>query len=182
MATVIDIIKGISQAVANAYDGAHDERFASDGESRSAGLQREKGDLHIDARVMDGFNIKFHGDHLSIHYHGGCRLKDTHNRNKFESEINQHLADVAKYLKKEYKKITDNTLTLTKEADSEILVQYISRIRCDVQASQMYKIGGMDGVVDAREPSSEERLDDTFKKWLKLGKGMQPSLKKRNGG
>ena len=35
----------------------------------------------------------------------------------------------------------------------------------------MYKIGGMKGVLDAKEPSSEERLDDAIKNWLKLGKG-----------
>ena len=171
MATVMDIIQGIQQAAANAYDGAHDERAASDGESRTAGLKTEQGDMNLEARVMDGFNVRFHGDRLSVHYHGGCRLKDTHNRNAFEGEINQHIADVVKYLKKEYKKITGNTLTLTKEGDSDILVQYISRIRCDVQASCMYKIGGMNETLDANEPPSEERLDDAIKNWLKLGKG-----------
>ncbi len=171
MATVMDIIQGISQAAANAYDGAHDERFASDGESRSAGLKREKGDLNIEARVMDAFNVKFYGNRLCVEYHGGCKLKDTHARNKFESDINQQIADITKYLKKEYKKITDNTLSLTKDGDSDILVQYISRVRCDVQAKQFYKVGGLDGVVDSREPDSEDRLDDAIKKWLKLGKG-----------
>ena len=170
MATVMDIIQGIQQAAANAYDGAHDERASADGEVRTAGLKREKGDMNLEARVMDGFNVRFHGDRLSIHYHGGCRLKDTHNRNEFENEINQHVADVVKYLKKEYKKVTGNTLTLTKEGDSDIMVQYISRIRCDVQATQMYKVGGMKGVVGA-EDSSEDRLDDAIKNWLKLGKG-----------
>jgi len=167
----MDIIKGISQAAANAYDGAHDARAASDGEARTAGLKREQGDMNIEARVMDAFNVKFHGDRLSVHYHGGCQLKETHDRNNFESGINQHIADVVKYLKKEYKKITGNTLTLTKEGDSEILVQYISRVRCDVQASCMYKIGGMKDVLDANEPASEDRLNDAVKNWLKLGKG-----------
>ena len=32
MATTLEIIQGISQAAANAYDGAHDERFVPDGE------------------------------------------------------------------------------------------------------------------------------------------------------
>ena len=171
MATVMDIIQGISQASANAYDGAHDERFASDGESRSAGLKREKGDLNIEARVMDAFNVKFYGNRLCVEYHGGCKLKDTHARNKFENDINQQIADITKYLKKEYKKITGNTLSLTKDGDSDILVQYISRVRCDVQAKQFYKIGGMGDTIDSREPDSEDRLDDAIKKWLKLGKG-----------
>ena len=53
MATVLDIINGISQAAANSYDGAHDERMAADGEARTAGLKREKGDMNLEARVMD---------------------------------------------------------------------------------------------------------------------------------
>jgi len=171
MATVMDIIQGISQASANAYDGAHDERAASDGESRTAGLKREKGDMNLEARVMDGFNVKFYGGRLCVEYHSGCKLKDTHKRAAFENEVNQHIADITKYLKKEYKKITGNTLSLTKDGDSDILVQYISRVRCDVQAKQFYKIGGMGDTLDSQEPPSEDRLDDAIKNWLKLGKG-----------
>ena len=166
----MDIIQGISQATANAYDGAHDERIAPDGESRTAGLKREKGDLNLEARVMDGFNVKYYGNRLCVEYHGGCKLKDTHNRNAFESDIEQHLADIAKYLKSEYKKITSNTLSLTKDGESSILVQYISRVRCDVQAKQFYKIGGLDGVVDSRTADSEDRLSDAIKSWISLGK------------
>ncbi len=34
MATTLEIIRGISQAAANAYDGAHSESYSSDGEIR----------------------------------------------------------------------------------------------------------------------------------------------------
>ena len=43
MATVYDIVKGINQAAANAYDGAHDARFRVDGQDDPIGLKREKG-------------------------------------------------------------------------------------------------------------------------------------------
>ena len=52
MATVLDIVRGISQAAANAYDGSHDERYNSDGEARKVGLKREEGDPILDWRVM----------------------------------------------------------------------------------------------------------------------------------
>ena len=39
MATVYEIVQALSQAAANAYDGAHD----ADGEAIKAGLQREEG-------------------------------------------------------------------------------------------------------------------------------------------
>ena len=38
MATVLDIVRGISQALANNYDGPHVEEYSSDGEARKAGL------------------------------------------------------------------------------------------------------------------------------------------------
>ena len=41
MATVYDIVKGINQAAANAYDGAHDARFRTDGKDDPIGLKRE---------------------------------------------------------------------------------------------------------------------------------------------
>ena len=35
----LEIIQGLSQAAANAYDGSHDERFSLDGQARQVGLQ-----------------------------------------------------------------------------------------------------------------------------------------------
>ena len=43
MATTLEIIQGLAQAAANAYDGAHDERFSLDGQARKVGLRREEG-------------------------------------------------------------------------------------------------------------------------------------------
>ena len=57
MATVLDIVRDISQAAANANDGSHDERFALDGEAKKVGLKREEGDALTDSRVIDGFGV-----------------------------------------------------------------------------------------------------------------------------
>ena len=51
MATVLEIVRGLSQAAANAYDGALDEN----GELLQVGLNREEGNPILDKRVMDGF-------------------------------------------------------------------------------------------------------------------------------
>jgi hypothetical protein len=77
MATTLEIIQGINQAAANAYDGAHDERFAS-GETKEIGLDRENGDPIIDSRVADGFGVKIIGDMLQINYECNVRLKDVY--------------------------------------------------------------------------------------------------------
>ena len=49
MASVLDIVRGISQAAANAYDGSQDEKYSLDGEARKIGLKREEGDPIIDS-------------------------------------------------------------------------------------------------------------------------------------
>jgi hypothetical protein len=171
---VLEIIQGISQAAANAYDGALDES----GEPLKTGLQREEGHPILDKRVMDGFGVCFMGNVLRIKYQGEISLKEFH-RGDFEGDTAQRLQDIASFLKKEYKKITGNGLTLTKVKDSEpkMLVQSTSRVHSWVEAQQDYTIGGI-----PEEPelghTVEERLDDTFKKFLGMGKDKFPSTKK----
>ena len=87
MATVLEIIQGINQAAANAaWDGAHEESLQADGKARSAGLQRENGHYIHDRRVMDGFNVKFHGPVLRLTYQAETRIKEV-KANGFEHHI-----------------------------------------------------------------------------------------------
>jgi len=169
MATVYEIIQGIGQAAANAYDGAHDDSLAADGKARKVGLAREDGHFINDRRVMDGFKVRLSGPNLILTYHSETKLKDVHDSNRFESDCEQHLADIVKYLKKEYKKVTGNTLTLTMDQKPDIKVEYMSNIRCWVIATCSYKIGGLTDVGEVGQ-ASEDRLDQAVKDWLSLGK------------
>ena len=174
MATVLDVIRGISQAAANAYDGSHDERYMADGEAKKAGLRREEGDSVLQSREIDGFNVRFTGNKINILYHAEIKLKETHDRNKFESTIAASINDIANYLKREYKKVTGDTLTLTKEGEPDILVQHISNIRSNCQASCTYKVGNLDGVLPVEEGSSaKEKLDQVTKDWLAYNKNFE---------
>ena len=82
MADVLEIVRGISQVMANAYDGAVDEN----GEPIKIGLKREEDVAITDKRVMDGFKVKIHGNELHILYHSEVQLKEVHSNN-FESEL-----------------------------------------------------------------------------------------------
>jgi len=168
MATTLEIIRGISQALVYAYDGGHKEDYTDDGEAHSFGLKREEGDPIIDKRVIDGFKVKIQGNKLCVNYHSEVHLKEVHD-NQFESNLENTINDVVKFLKKEYKKVTGDTLTLTEDGEMEAIVQSTSRIRSWVQAYRWYKIGGIDDVKPVAE-ASEERLKDSFKNWLSLGK------------
>ncbi len=182
MATVYEIIQGINQAAANAYDGAHDESLQADGRARTAGLERENGHYIHDRRVMDGFGVVFHGPILRIKYQAEVRIKDVKDKG-FEDDIIQHLKDIVKFLKKEYKAITGNTLTLTLEGEHHILVQRISNYRTDCQAHCDYRIGGLgDSVGDVSGESEKDRLDKSVRDWLALGpKNKRPSNDTRKG-
>jgi len=176
MATVYDIIQGISQAAANAYDGAHEEELQPDGRARQIGLSREDGHYINDRRVMDGFGVVFHGPILRVKYQAEVRIKDVKN-NDFENDIASKIQDIVKFLKKEYKDITGNSLTLTKEGDHHILVQRISNYRTDVQAHCDYRIGGLTDVDVVEAGDEDDRLDKAVREFLSLGrdKAKKPS-------
>ena len=151
MATVYEIVQGLSQAAANAYDGALDEK----GEPLKAGLQREEGDPILDRRVIDGFGVKFYGNMMCLTYHSEVQLKEVHVPG-FENDIISQIGDISKFLKKEYKKITGSPITLTAEGEAELTVETTSRIRTWVVAKMHYKVGGLDEEMDIRSDSKKK--------------------------
>ena len=163
MATVYEIVQGLAQAAANAYDGA----LTEDGEAIKAGLKREEGDPILDRRVIDGFNVSFHGPLMCIQYHSEVQLKEVYAAG-FESGIEQQIADIASFLKKEYRKITGNSVSITKEGEAEMRVESSSRVRSWVTAKCHYRIGGMDDVVVVGE-GSEDRLEANWRSFLDQG-------------
>ena len=174
MATVLDVIKGLNQAAANAYDGALDEN----GDALKIGLNREEGDPVIDSRLIDGFKVRFSGPKMIVTYQSEMRVNELHPRNQFENEINAKFSDIAKFLKKEYKKITKNSVSLTEVADADILVQSMSRKHTWVQATKQYKIGGLEEVASVRQSSDRSELmsyEKKFQDFLALSSDKRPS-------
>ena len=167
MATTLDIIRGISQAASHAYDGAHMEGYSSVGKARTMGLKREEGNPLVDKRVMDGFGVSFHGSKLRINYHSEVQLKEVYG-GSFESDIESMINEIANFLKKEYKVITGDSLTLTAEGDVHVLVQNTSRVRTWCQAHRMYNIGSVPDVEGIRAPS-ETPADVKFRRFLDNG-------------
>ena len=165
MATILDVIKGLNQAAANAYDG-----YQMDEE---VGLRREEGHPLIDSRVIDGFSVKFSADKLIIGYQCEVLMKEVHPRPQFENEIERRFKDIVKYLKKEYKNITNSSVNLTEVDEADILVQSTSRVRNWVQATKQYKIGGAGETESLKKPSSD-KMEDGIKKFLELSTTKRP--------
>jgi hypothetical protein len=177
MATTLEIIQGIAQAAANAYDGSHVGKYNVDGEEKKIGLRREEGDPILDSRVIDGFKVKFKGNKLCITYQSEIRMKEVHKGGKFESEMESVMADIVKFLKKEYKTITGNTLSLKPIDEVNIFVQPISRTRTDLSMYQEFEITSLDKSVVPVGAPSEDTTRDITKKFLAMGreKAKKPS-------
>ena len=162
MSNIADIVKGINQAAANAYDGAVNE----DGEPLDIGLQRDKPTPISDKRVMDGFGVSVNGTTMRLNYHREVATSEVMD-NRLKTEIETAIEEVASFLKKEYKKITGDALKL-KKLPGDVIgnVQSTSRIRSWVQSHCDYEIQG----VDDRNVEDKNDVDAAIRNFLELGK------------
>ena len=172
MATVYDIIKGINQAAANDYDGSHDERYTDTGYAKEVGLKREQGDCITDSRVMDGFKVRISGPKLIVTYQSEMPMSAFHNT-KLDQEMESVYSDISKFLKKEYKAITKETLTLKEDGPCDILLQNMSKMRTWVQCVKTYTIGNMKDVIPVGEPSKDD-VHQNFRDFLELQTDKEP--------
>jgi hypothetical protein len=171
---VVDIVTGISKAVGvGRWDGAVDEN----GEKLVIGLKREEGNPNLDKRTMDGWDAKVNGKTLVVSYHSELLLKDVYAGN-LESELEQTMSDIVSFLKKQYRKMTGNTLTLKEKGEVDARVEKASHIRVFVTARKNYEISNMSDVENIKEPS-KDGLDKEFRKFLDLAATKRPKNDKR---
>tara|TARA_B100000131_G_scaffold322575_1_gene377042 strand:+ start:1820 stop:2329 length:510 start_codon:yes stop_codon:yes gene_type:complete len=161
MADITEIIKGIQQAAANGFDGGKEV----------GGLSREEPTPITDKRVIDGFGVRVQGDVLVVNYHQEIPLSKSQ-PNRLQSDCDQTLEDIVSFLKKEYKIITGETLSLSElDKESDVHSEYINRQRLATKAVKRWKIGGLNDLTKQREEDSETpSLDDAFEDFLKQGK------------
>ena len=167
MASVYDIVKGINQAAANAYDGTQVAGYNADDKAIKIGLKREEGNPITDSRVMDGFSVRMSGPKLIVSYQTELPMKAIHNT-KIDQEMEEMYAKIIKFLKKEYKSITKETLSLKDEGPVHVLLQNMSRVRTWAQCEKVYTVGNMKDVIPLGEPS-EEKLEKNIKSFIELG-------------
>ena len=165
MATVYEIVQGLAQAAANAYDGALGEDLEP---AKDGILRREEGDALIDQRVMDGFNVKFYGNMMCLSYHSEIKLKEVY-ASGFEGEIDQRLTDIKGWLTKEYKKITGKSVTLTEAGEVDVRVENSSRVRSWVIAKKHYKVSGLPAEMNDDNSGSTAPVEKGWKTFLEQG-------------
>lgn len=163
MANILDVVQTIQNIVATkGYDGALDE----EGNPVKIGLKREVDNVVTDSRLVDGFSVRFQGENLVLGYSSECNIKQVQNSN-FEGMVEQHIADIISFIQKEYRAAAGKNLRLTKEGETDILVQKMSNFRTWYQSSCIYKIGGVEGVLEEDKPAD---INENIKNWLKAAK------------
>ena len=165
MATIYDIVQGLSQAAANAYDGALGEDYEP---VETGALKREEGNALIDQRIMDGFGVKFYGNMMCLSYHSEVQLKEIYGPG-FESDIDQRMSDIAGWIKKEYKRITGDSVTLTAEGEVDIFAENSSRVRSWVTAKKHFKIGQLDEAMNIDNSGDTNPVEKSWENFLSQG-------------
>jgi hypothetical protein len=160
------VIQAISQVLSNTYDGARED--GGKGDYVKIGLRREEGgDPSLNKnRVMDGFKARFSGPNMLVSYQSDVKIEEVQDK-KFESKLEDMFETIISYLKKEYKKLTGETLSLTTIGEMESLVQTTSNVRVFVNANRKYKIGKVDAL-DITPDGKVDRLDKSIRNFLSL--------------
>ena len=129
---------------------------------------RTKNTPLMERHERSGFNVRMSGPILTISYQSDIKLKDVY-AGDIEADVEEMIQNVANFLKKEFKKITGDALTLTAEGDVDVLVQNTSKVRVFVVGKRNYKVGNLADVIEVGLPS-EERLDKSIRDFISLGK------------
>lgn len=172
MATVLEIIQGLSQVAANSYDGARDE----DGNIKETGLQRDKEVPIRDKRVIDGFKMKLHGGNkLCVTYTTEVLIKDVSKKDKYEDVLLQNVADIVSFIKKEFRKVTGSALSLSEIKGQKPALEMIqtSRIRTEAKITCHYEIGNLEDPSKEKD-KQKEKIHKAMEKWLEMSTDKKP--------
>lgn len=172
MATVMEIIQGLSQVAANSYDGAREE----DGSRKMMGLKRDEEVSIHDKRVIDGFSMRLHhGNKLCVSYTTEVLLSEIAEKGKYEDSLLQDVADVISFIKKEFRKVTGSSLSLKelKDPKPEFDFMQTSLVRSEVKITCHYEVGGLEDPSEEKDAFREKALKG-MEKWLSLSSDKRP--------
>jgi hypothetical protein len=176
MASVMEIVSGLSNAISNTHDGALDEN----GDPIKFGLRREKEVPITDKRVMDGFSIRLEGNKMCVYYNGEVTMKEVQDRG-FEDEIKSIVFEVVKHIKKQFKSYVGEALQLKEDGEFVAEVQNMSRVRSWVTAKQLFSVGNYGDTVQPvvlEEETFEQRIGKEIRDALRMDSDVGTGAKK----
>lgn len=166
--TVYEVVRGISQAIANKHHGALNDK----GELQEIGLKREDQSI-VDQKVMDGFGVSMHGNLLILKYNSHEPLANLKEK-RFEKEVERRLEEIKRFIQKEFEKHTGSALRLKEAGEIKVLVETSNRVKAMVKAMMPYEVLNFKESVDVvGSKTSTDKLsemDDYYKKLQPKGR------------
>lgn len=173
--SVEELVKGIKQAAANAYDGAKDK----EGKPLKTGLDRDSELVDPrNMRTIDGFTVKVCSPNLlcvTYHLQMMAKHKLAALENKLHEEIEDRIKEIVSYVKKEFKNITGSSLNLKMVGDIKYEVEAVSMVRTNLKGMCNYEIGNME---QEQEDDLKKDLDKKVEKVLSPGEEKFPKAQK----
>lgn len=164
----LQILKDLSVAAGNLYDGATD----AEGNPLDLGLKRDSLP-QTNRKGLDGGTVSFAGNKIKVTYEAEITLNDVHKDgiNAFQDEMDSMIQKLVDGLKKNYRTVAGKSITLTAvEPESKVDVEYVSRYRTLVHAVRHYTVGGLSEVLsDSEADVAKREMSDTYRKFLELG-------------
>ena len=104
---------------------------------------------------------------MCLSYMSEVTLKEVY-ANGFETRIEEQIAEIVKFLKKEYRKIRNESVSLTAEGEIDVHVQNSTRVRSWVTAKMHYRVGGLNEE-NAVRAEQDTKPEDSFRKFIDQG-------------
>lgn len=157
---VQELIQNINQVMSKSHDGATHE----DGSPVKIGLRREEGHILNDSRIIDGFKIRFQGCNMIVIYESPISIKEMH-KPSFENELEAMFNNISNFIKKEYNKTTQKTLSLSPVGETKIDVRMLNRHQAWVECCKVYCIGQLKRAMNKQmnDSGSDSNLNESLK-------------------
>jgi len=103
---------------------------------------------------------------MCLSYHSEVKLKEVYTAG-FESDVEDRMMEVVGWLKKEYRRITGNSVNLTKEGEVDMRVENSSRVRSWVIAQLSFRVGGL--TEEMNNKTGSKALDENWRSFVEQG-------------
>lgn len=151
MKEIQEVIKGLNQAAQNSSF------------KKTDALEREKATGPRDFKINDAFKLKFSDNKMILEY--TLEVKNALMPNiKYDNNIENKITAILKYLKKEYKAITGESVSFKPVSKLNIVVTQISYVTQVNRYTKVFEISDTNSVKDEYNDAVSEMHADNIKK------------------
>ncbi len=163
MKDLMEVVKGINQAV-------HNAQFKETG-----ALEREKAKHIRDIKINDSFTVRFNDDKVIVEYTINVKNALLPNMT-FNLNVEDKFTEIIKYIKKEYKNITGNTVDFKSESKLSSRASPTSFVSQVNTYKKVYSIKGVESASKLYQKELKKYYDNSISKIETLEEQLKKKL------